>query len=384
MSGLRRALQISHRPAAGLAALGAFWGAYAAWLPAVKARAGFEDATMGMVMLGAAVGNIAAMAVYPALARRLGPRMLPLTALALSLAALAQLAGAGGPVALFAAFAVMGVAMASIDVACNVRISVLEAQYGVPLMNLGHGLYSLAFAVSAALAGVARAAGAPQAVVVGVIMLLLLGVAAHMRGDGVAGPRESAALAPTPMPWAAVLPAALILMAAFMSENATETWSALHIERTLGGQPGEGAFGPAMMGLMMAIGRLSGQAVAARLGEARLVAISTVIAMAGAMMLAAAPSREIAVAGVALIGIGVAVVVPSANSLLGRRVAPQDRPRAISRAFMLGFTGFFIGPVAMGWVSQGGGLRLGFAAVTGVMALILLGLWALLRRPVLA
>lgn len=382
MRGLRRALILSHRPAAGLAALGAFWGAYVAWLPAVKARAGVSDGTMGLVMLGAAVGNIVAMAVYPALARRFGMALMPAAALVLGVAALAQLAGAGGAVSLFAAFAVMGMAMASIDVACNVRISVLEARHGAALMNLGHGLYSLALAIAAALSGLARAAGAPQVFVVGAVIAVMAVTALHMRGDPADPAPPTAASRAAPVPWAAILPTALILLAAFVSENATETWSALHIERTLGAPPGEGAFGPAMMGLMMAAGRLSGQALADRLGEARLVAISTVIAIAGALLLAAAPSREVAVAGVALVGIGIAVVVPSANSLLGRRVAPADRPVAISRAFMLGFTGFFIGPVAMGWVSQTASLRVGFVAVAGMMAMILVGLAILMRRPV--
>ena len=83
----------------------------------------------------------------------------------------------------------------------------------------------------------------------------------------------------------------------------------------------------------------------------------------------------------ALAFVGVAVVVPSANSLLGRRVAPAERPLAISRAWMLGFSGFFVGPVAMGWIAEGIGLRGGFVAVAGVIGLILVGLAVLLRRP---
>ena len=375
----RRALAISHRPAAALAALGLFWGAYSAWLPAVKDRAGAADGVMGLVLLGAAVGNIAAMAAYPRMARRFGARLLPGAAAGLGLAAVAQLAGGAGPVSLFAALALMGWAMSSLDVAANVRLSMLEAEHGLPLMNLAHGLYSLAFAVAAALSGLARGAGWAQAAVVAVLAALMGIVALHLRGGR--APAVEAAGEPALTPWAAVLPAALILFAAFIAENTTEMWSALHLERTLGGRPGEGAFGPAMMGLTMAAGRLSGQGLAARWGEPRLIAVSTAIGIAGALLTALAPSRGVAVAGIALIGIGVAVVVPSANSLLGRRVAPAERPLAISRAWMLGFSGFFVGPVAMGWIAEGIGLRGGFVAVAGVIGLILVGLAVLLRRP---
>lgn len=375
---MRHALAICRGPAAALAAIGLFWGVFSAWLPDVKARAGVGDGTMGLVLLGAACGNVAAMALFPRLARRFGARLLPGAALVLAAATLLQLAGQG-PVTLFLALALMGMAMSNLDVAANVRISMLEARHAMPLMNLAHGAYSLAFAVAAALSGLARGAGLPQAAVVAGAGGLILLSALPMRGDAIAAGGGGGRALRTP--WAAVLPAALILFAAFIAENATEVWSALHIERTLGAPRGEGAFGPAMMGLTMAAGRLGGQALAMRLGEARLIAASTLVGIAGALVLAFADGRDVAVAGVALIGIGVAVVVPSANSLLGSRVRAAERPLAISRAWMLGFSGFFVGPVAMGAVAEGAGLRAGFVAVGAVMALILVGLALILRRP---
>lgn len=375
---MRGALVICRGPAAALAAIGLFWGAYSAWLPDVKARAGAGDGTMGLVLLGAACGNVAAMALFPRLARRFGDRLLPGAAVVLAAATIMQLAG-WGPVTLFVALAAMGMAMSSLDVAANVRISTLEARHGMPLMNLAHGLYSLSFALAAALSGLVRGWGLPQAAAVAGAGGLILMTAPLMRGDPVPAGGDTGHGARTP--WAAVLPAALILFAAFVAENATELWSALHIERTLGAPRGEGALGPAMMGLTMAAGRLGGQMLAARLGETRLIALSTLIGICGALVLAFAPGRDVAVAGLALIGTGVAVVVPSANSLLGRRVMAQERPLAISRAWMLGFSGFFIGPVAMGAVAEGAGLRTGFVGVAVVTALILVGLAWLMRRP---
>ena len=182
-------------------------------------------------------------------------------------------------------------------------------------------------------------------------------------------------------PGAVVWPAAAILFAAFVTENATETWSALHIERTFGAPPGSGALGPAMLGLTMGAGRLGGQMLAARLGEARLVALSAGVGALGALLVALAPTQSLAVIGVGLIGAGVAVTVPSANSLLGRRVAPAARARAISRAWMVGFTGFFLGPVLMGLIAQGVGLAAAFVAVALVMASVLPGLARLVRLP---
>lgn len=378
---LARVIRVSRATGISLGALGMFWGGFAAWLPEYKARAGVDDGLFGMLLLGSAVGGMAAMALAPRVGRWLGPRVLPLAGGLMALAALAPLAIHSGA-SLAAALLVMGAAMSSLDIAANVRISELEHETGLPLMNWNHALFSAGFGVAALVMGAVRRAGASpeQSAPVLAALLGLAGLAMIERSHTVQTEASPDAKAAPRTPWAAVLPAAAILFAAFVSENATETWSALHIERSLGGQPGEGAFGPAMLGFTMAMGRFGGQVLAARLGEARLVALSALFGLAGALVVAAAPVQWVAVFGVGLIGAGVAVVVPSANSLLGARVAPAERALAISRAWMIGFTGFFIGPVAMGAVAQGFGLRFAFVAVALVMATILPGLARLVRQ----
>lgn len=370
----------SRAAGAGLAAIGIFWGGFAACLPEYKARAGVDDAGLGALLLLAAVGGMTAMALAPRVQARLGGAVLPVLAAGVVLAALGPLLIAS-PASLGAVLLVMGLAMAALDIAANVRISVDEAATGLPLMNFNHALFSFGFAGAAALTGLARRAGAGPELIAPALAAVLAVFALLM----IEPPRRPVPPAPAhdsapASPWRAILPAALILFAAFVAENATETWSALHIERTLGGPAGEGAFGPAMLGLTMGIGRLSGQMLASRLGEARLVAFSAALGMAGALVVALAPVQWVAVLGVALIGLGCAVVVPSANSLLGRAVRADQRAFAISRAWLLGFTGFFIGPVAMGLIAQGAGLRWSFAAIVLVLSLILPGLARLCGR----
>ena len=379
---LRRVMAASRATALALGALGVFWGGFAAWLPEYKARAGVDDGLFGTLLLGTAAGGMAAMALAPRLGRLLGPRVLPVAALVMALTALAPLAIGSAPT-LGLALLAMGAAMSSLDIAANVRISELEHETDLPLMNFNHALFSAGFGISALIMGAVRRAGvAPELaapVLAAVLALAALAMIERRRSTAVTDEAETSSKPHTP--WAVVLPAAAILFAAFVAENGTETWSALHIERNLGGHPGEGAFGPAMLGFTMAAGRFSGQLLAARLGEARLVAGSALVGCLGALVVALAPVQELAVLGVGLIGAGVAVVVPSANSLLGRRVAPNARAQAISRSWMIGFTGFFIGPVVMGALAQLFGLRAAFVAIALVLASILPGLARLIRKP---
>ena len=380
---LGRAIRISRATGAALGMLGAYWGGFAALIPDYAARAGLDHAGLGQVLLFSAVGGMGAMALGPRVGRALGVRAMPVTGALLAAAALMPLSITSGP-SFALAVLVMGAAMSSLDIAANVRIADLEAREGLPLMNWNHAMFSFGFALAALAIGAARrAGGAPEVAQAGLALVLLLAsVLLWERAEGWAITHQDAMGQGGAVPLgAAVWPAAAILFAAFVTENATETWSALHIERTFGAPPGSGAMGPAMLGLTMGLGRLGGQMLAARLGEARLVAISAGIGTLGAALVALAPTQSLAVIGVGLIGAGVAVTVPSANSLLGRRVAPAARARAISRAWMVGFTGFFLGPVAMGAIAQTAGLAAAFFAVALVMASVLPGLARLTRVP---
>lgn len=374
------AARASRAPMMTLAAVGVFWGSIAGLMPDIKAGVGASDAEMGGVLIMPAIASIIAMGMAPRLGRALGGRVLPLAGLFI-VAAFFLPALAGSVTGLGAALFVAGGAVAFADMTANVRIAQLEAQRGLHLMNLNHAVFSLSFGLTAFAIAFARRAGAGhEAVLPGLAAVALVCVLIGWEwrgGDLPGGDGTEAKLAP---PWSAVLLSGLILFSAFVGENATESWSALHIERTLGGAPGDGSFGPATLGFVMAFGRLMGQLLAKRVGEARLIFRSALLATAGALIIAAAPSQWVVILGVTVTGLGIATIVPSVNSLLGRRVSDAARPVAISRAWMAGLFGFFVGPSMMGGLAELWSLRVSFAAVALIVALTLPGVLALSRR----
>lgn len=374
------AIRASRATGAGLGALGFFWGGFAALMPDWQARAGVSDGVLGLLLLLSAVGGMSAMALGPRVQRVLGVQALPVLVMQLGLVGFCAWA-IGSALSLGVLLLWLGWSMASLDIATNVEISHREAASGLPLMNWNHALFSFGFASAAGLAGIARRAGAePGAIMAGVGLVLLIGAlvtreASAATDEGEDDPARGLT------PWAVAIPAGAILFCSFVAENATESWSALHLERSFGVPPGSGAMGPMMLGLTMAVGRVFGQLLAARLGEARLVALSALIGAVGAALSALAPVQSLAVIGIALIGVGAAVIVPSANSLLGKRVRHAQRALALSRAWLIGFTGFFIGPVVMGGIAEGAGLRMAFGAIAVIFAAILPGLARLVRAP---
>ena len=67
------------------------------------------------------------------------------------------------------------------------------------------------------------------------------------------------------------------MLIAFMTEATVETWSAIHIERTLQGRAAEGALGPAMLGVTMALGRFFGQSVSQTFSETKVIIFATLV-----------------------------------------------------------------------------------------------------------
>ena len=276
----------------------------------------------------------------------------------------------------------MGATVALLDIGSNIRVSDLEARHGLHLMNLNHALFSFAFAATALLASLARSAGwAPEQILPFLALAIALLSLATWEGAGWHPTPQAPDGADHTGLWAVIWPGAAILFVAFVCENATDHWSALHLERTLGSAAGVGGYGPMMLGLTMGIGRMSGQFAARSLGEEGLILWSAVVGVAGALVTAAAPTVGVALAGIALIGLGVAVTVPSANSIIGRRVRPDQRGHAIARAWIAGFTGFFVGPAMMGQIADWAGLRPSFLWIAMMMALILPLILYLKRLP---
>ncbi|AJE46058.1 MFS transporter [Celeribacter indicus] len=370
---LPETLALSRASFAALGTMGAIWGAFAAMVPELKAQAGASDAQFGTALLGSAAGGMVAMLLAPRLLARLGRATLPVLGLAALLASQLPLL-ATRPAALFPVLACMGLALASLDVCTNLRLAHLEARHGRHLMNMNHAAYSLCLGLAALAVAALRRAGwgvADLLPVLGAVLLPVVLLTIEPRAAFAEEAGSDAGTPPASLPWAAILPVALMLFVAFLSENAIESWSALFLERELGAMAGAGGFGPSTLGFTMAAFRLAGHLSTRRFGEARTLFWSGVSGMCGALVLALSPTEPVALAGICLTAVGMAVVVPTATSLLGKRVHRRQRDLAISRAWLIGFTGFFVGPTAIGLISELHGLRVAFLAVAGLIFLIL-------------
>jgi MFS family permease len=389
---VRSATLAARGPLACFAALGIFWGAWAALIPDIKAQAHASDAELGLAMLVAGGGAIVGMLITGRGWRRAGWLLLPTTATLFALAALGPIA-AGSVAILALSLFFLGAGSGALDVSMNAAVSDVESSSGARMMYGAHALYSLATLIGSLATGFARQQGATPLVVLGTVAVAI-GIAglatvrsarstqrtdrARVADLAEAGRTESGGLGLLP---AALAPLAVLCVMSFVIEDAAQNWSALHLERGLGAGPALGGAAPGIFAGAMFIGRSLGQRLGDRFSERALLSGGAALAAVGLAALAIAPSPAPALIGLAIAGAGIALVAPALYGRAGRTAAPRERAAAIARLTVFGYTGFIIGPALIGFVSQGYGLPLGIALLAVVAVLLSIGGALVLRGP---
>jgi len=366
-------LSVARPAVAAFAAMGILWGTFAAVLPDLKAMLGVSEARLGLLILFTPMAAVAAMLLAPGIGARLGRVALPVSTLLMALAFM--LPGQTAVLWLFPlAMMCCGAATGLTDVLMNARVATLENERNLQLMNLSHAAYSFGYAGGALGTGLLRSLDWPPGWVMATMALAALVLAClTIEKDGtihgLLRPKDGT---PGHLGLIPVIGGGIVLIA-FLTENAAENWSALHIEKTLGGSPAQGAMGPATLALTMGFSRLAGQGLVSRVNPFTLLKGGALISALGALGAAFAGTPTMAYAGFIVMGIGSSVIAPTAFSLVGRLADPQARARAVARATLLGYFGYFFGPPTLGLIAGAFGLRMAFvfAALTLLMVLVL-------------
>lgn len=349
------------RPAAVVfAAMGVLWGGYAAALPDIKTMLGVSETQLGLVLFMTPISAVVAMLLAPGIGAALGRVALPVSAAAMALAF--ALPGQTASLVLFPlAMLACGATTGLTDVLMNARVATLETERKLHLMNLCHAAYSFGYAGGAIATGFMRAASwTPAAVMASLAGAALVMAAFSLERDGtIHGLRRPKGGAGGGLGILPLIGGAIVLIA-FMTENAAENWSALHIEKSLGAPHGEGALGPAVLALTMGLARLAGQGLSSRISGAVLLGGGAMISAAGLVIAAAAVSPAMAYAGFVVMGVGSSVIAPTAFSLVGRAAPDNARARAVARATLYGYFGYFFGPPLFGFIAGHAGLRMAF------------------------
>lgn len=375
-AGLRRA-----RLATGVifAVHGAVVGSLAARIPWLAGHVGTGVGGLGVALLMPGAGAMLAMPLAGRLVHRHDLRslvrvlilgfcvMLPLTALPGSLAALCPvLAGYG---------AAAGLA----DVAMNAHAVVVEQRYGRSVMSGMHGCWSVG-ALAGSAGGAAAIRVTPDARVQFLVTAAVLAVVSvgasgwllpHRPEPGVAAPPAFA------LPSRAVLLIGLVGLCAVFAEGAGMDWSAVYVRSVLGHPASTAALTVAAFSVAMAAARFAGDRIVRRAGPVATVRLAGLCATAGALAVVLAREVVVVVGGFALIGAGIAVVVPLVFAAAGR-IGPHPG-RSIAGVAGIAYGSGLIAPGVIGGIARLSSLTVSYLVVVVLMAAMAAGAGALRR-----
>jgi fucose permease len=338
-------------------------------IPAVSDRTQASPGQLGLALLCIAVGSIATMALVGRVVDRRGSRPVVLVTGLLTAASLALPGTVDSVVALGGALLLYGAAVGALDVAMNVA-AVQVVRVAGPVMPSFHAAFSLGGLVGAGTGALAATASVPPATHLAVVAVVTAaGVLAVRRGlpddlpDEAAPEDAGTSVWRTPAVW---LFGVIALCGAF-SEGAMADWTALYLRDEAGAGEGAAALGYAGFSLAMTTARLAGVQVLTRLGRARTLTASGLLAASGVLLAVIVPGAA-AFAGFGLAGLGLALAFPVALQG-GAEAVPGASGRGVAAVSVVGYAGFLSGPPLIGFLAEAVSLR---GALLTVVALSLL------------
>ncbi|MFF5437912.1 MFS transporter [Streptomyces achromogenes] len=368
------------RTATVFAVHGAVAGSFATRIPWIVDHLRISDGSLGVALLAPALGSLLAMPLASRLVHRFGGRAALRTLLGAWCLALLLPSLAPDVVLLFAGLLVFGAAAGMADVVMNAAGVELEQALGRSVMASMHGMWGVGGLVASGAGSLAAAAGVDARVHFAAAAAVLLCVGLYA-AQGVLDIRPRPGQQEPPrftLPPRSALAIGAVGFCAVFAEGASGNWSALYLTSVAHASDGVAAGSYTGFACALALSRLLGDHAVRRIGVVNAVRLSGAVATIGLLLVVVARTPAPAICGFALVGIGVAVVLPLSFAAAGAKAV--DTSRTIAGVATLTYTSNLLAPAVMGFVSDATSLPVSFALVA-LLTLSLVATAAVLRPP---
>ncbi|MFG2355214.1 MFS transporter [Streptomyces sp. NPDC048521] len=352
--------------AAVFAVHGAVTGSFATRVPWIQDHASLGAGQLGFALAFTAFGASCAMPLAGRISHRFGSRtalrgLLALWTLSLILPSLAP-----NLYTLCLAMFVYGATAGMADVAMNALGVEIERRLEKSIMSGLHGMWSAGALVGSAAGTLAAHLGSDARLhhALAAATLTLLGLLACTWVLDVQPAEDE-----EPPPRFALPPRSALLIGAVgfcavFAEGASLDWSAVFLRDRLDSSAGLAAASTTGFMLTMAVARIAGDAVVNRFGAVRTVRAGGVLAGLGGLLIVLAGHPAVAMGGFALMGLGIAVVVPLCFAAAGH--AGPNPSQAIAGVATITYTSGLVAPSLIGGVAQATSLMVSFCVVTAL------------------
>ena len=357
------------------------WGiGFAMWavhIPIIAARLKLDPAILGLALLNIGLGALISQPISAWLVSRIGSRKtLSISMPAFMVAVMMPIIAWNTPVLFIATF-LLGLAVGINNVAINTQGSEIEKRRAKPTMSSFHGFFSLGELAGAALGSAIFALRLQDGRGAGVLAAVMIAIslfAARFYLRNIVAAEAQPKTEPKRrfvVPGGAILGLVVLTFFSNTVEGAVNDWSTLYLATIRGFSETFAPSGFAAFALAMAVCRLAGGPVVARLGEKNILVYGGLLMAVGVGVVVFSPWSLLSPLGFAMVAIGAANTIPVMMSAAARSpgVEPSVGIAAVATGALLGF---LIGPPAIGFVAHAWGLAaaLGLLALAGLVIMV--------------
>jgi MFS family permease len=351
---------------------GIVFGSWAPRVPALAAQVGATEGSLGLSLLGASIGMIAAASLTGRLCARFGARAVVTASAIIGCAVLPVPGLAHSPLQLGLILVGLGVGVGALDVAMNIAAVTAIRQSGRAIMPVFHAAFSVGGLIGAS--GAALAAGHQLSPLRHLAIVAVVGAAVavvfarwvpveDLKPKVRAEPNRS--LVRRPVLWLL----GLIALCSSVAEGASVDWSAFFGVHQRGLDEAAAALVYAGFSIAMAVMRLLGERIEGRWGSQRMLIGGATLGAVGLFVAVAVPLPAFTYIGFALAGMGLAYGFPVALELAGaagRRSDGGGGERELGFVTTIAYSGFLLGPPMVGGIAAATSLPVALVVVAVV------------------
>ena len=340
-------------------------------LPRIQELYSADDGTIGLVLLASSIGAVGAMPFTGWVIIKNGSRRITLLSAILYCALVPLIPLAQNLALLVVLYFFIGIVTGILDVAMNAQAILVEREYERPIMTSFHALFSIGMMLGAVSASMFTDLGVDLTkhffIVGGAALLAAAWMSRHLIYDRPDPTHHDGPL--FRLPSKSMVALGIITFCCMISEGSMSDWSVNYMENIANASITLAPIGLSAFATAMTIGRIFGDALRRKFGDRTMIIGGGLLALTGLCSALIFPLPYVTIAGFFLVGLGLSSIVPIAYSIGGNE---KNLPPGVGLAMVttVGYSGFLIGPPAIGLIADWQDLRVSLGVIAFLLALM--------------
>ena len=338
-------------------------GTWVLYIPQVKEKLQLDDAQIGFALFCLALGLLFFIPIVPIITNKVGLGRSTFFGICIfSIAFIGPLIAPSYTLLCVALF-IVGVFSGLTDIAMNTVVSEIERKDNVNFMSAAHGFFSLGGAIGALIGSILIGVFKVPFyhVLTMTIFVIVTNILLYKQYFKIEEAQQESE-ENVKLPLRKLKPLFILGFLAMVimgNEGAIEHWSSIYLTEVVNvNSESLAGIGFTLFSIMMTVGRFFGDGISAKIGSARIVILGCVLASVGYLFVLLEGLIS-SVIGFGIIGLGLSVIIPELLRIAGT-AEKISALKSISFVSGVGFLGFLLGPIILGYISDSFNLKMSF------------------------